>query len=175
MGVTCADSQRVRDGSLGLCPGRVLPAGASGWLMRMTWRACRQGVADSKAEATCWGPQYQGQFLQSLGIAARLEALLDAAADADEQEALYRGAMRLVTGPRPCSLPLDGSAPKAASAPAQAETRDGAAEAVQSRQREGEEAGHESDGEAPEGLGYQYMAMAITPARQEAPVPFTLS
>ena len=116
---------------------------------------CRQGVADSKAQATCWGPQYQGQFLQNLGIAARLEALIEAAPDADQQEALYRGAMRLVTGPRPSSPALDGSA------------SDTTAPGVSSAQSE-----VEAEEEEQEGLGNQYMAMAITGAQQDAPFPF---
>lgn len=41
-----------------------------------TVHMCRQAVEESGAAASAWGPMHQGPFLQDLGIAARLEALI---------------------------------------------------------------------------------------------------
>ena len=56
--------------------------------------ACRQAAEDKGAAA--WGPITQADLLQNLGISSRLEALINACPDPEEQEALYNGALRLV-------------------------------------------------------------------------------
>ena len=173
---------------------------------------CRQGVAESKAEARCWGPMHQGPFLQNLGIAKRLEALLAAVTDPSQQEALYKGAMRLVTGPYALAPPLhesssdaiagdccqDGDHQREAQAGiSTAETRtkdaqklhegDGAGSGkcgVHGRQESGnaeeidclagvQQTGEQKHGdEAEDGMGFQYMVMAVTPLQQPPPFPF---
>lgn len=149
---------------------------------------CRHGVHESKADARCWGPVFQGHFLQNLGIAARLEALIESTPDPAQQETLYQGAMRLVTGSQPPSPPLD-QAPASVSDPASEEdllsgkearqpsgssamtpnAGGGASKAASLSSEEG------TDSEDTEGLGFQYMAMAVAPSNLAAPVPFDLN
>ena len=47
--------------------------------------------------AAAWGPITQADLLQNLGIGPRLEALVANCPDPDQQEALYQGALRLVS------------------------------------------------------------------------------
>lgn len=122
---------------------------------------CRHGVAESKAQARSWGPDFQSHFLQNLGIAQRLERLLDAAGNAEQQDALYAGAIRLIAGSQRSAAASDR--------PPAHSCQDGHAE-VNVDTAAG---GQASDGEEGEdGLGYQYMAMAITPADMSVCAPF---
>ena len=56
---------------------------------------CRQAV--EAAGAAAWGPITQADLLQNLGIGPRLEALVGSCPDPVQQEALYQGALRLVS------------------------------------------------------------------------------
>ena len=106
--------------------------------------ACRQGVGESQAAATCHGPISQRQLLQGLGIEARLQALLKTAV-ADEADMLQTGYLRLVGG---------------------------GASAIASVQGDGRQKGQQQDQNAQpaqEGMGLTYQAMAIT--SEDAPVP----
>lgn len=47
--------------------------------------------------AAAWGPITQAELLQNLGIGPRLEALVGSCPDPEQQEALYQGAVRLVS------------------------------------------------------------------------------
>ena len=52
----------------------------------------------AQAQGTAaWGPITQAALLQNLGIGPRLEALVANCPDPDQQEALYQGALRLVS------------------------------------------------------------------------------
>lgn len=105
----------------------------------------RQGVEDSRAAASCHGPISQRQLLQSLGIEARLQALLQKASPA-EADMLQIGYMRLIGSGAPKTSPLASA--------------DGASG----------DAGVDSD--APEGMGLTYQAMAITSSDAPTPVAF---
>ena len=108
----------------------------------------RQGVEDSKAAASCHGPISQRQLLQSLGIEARLQALLQKASPA-EADMLQTGYMRLIGGGAPKSSPL--ASPDGASG----------------------DAGTDGGGlDEPEGMGLTYQAMAITGSDAPTPVAF---
>ena len=106
----------------------------------------RQGVADSNAPATCHGPISQRQLLQSLGIEARLQSLLQHA-DADTADMLQTGYLRLIGG--------------GASATASGVGR-----------QKGEKAQEEQTQTEEEGMGLTYQAMAITAADASVPVGF---
>ena len=56
---------------------------------------CRQAAEDKGASV--WGPITQQHLLQELGIGFRLQSLVEACPDPAEQEALYQGALRLVS------------------------------------------------------------------------------
>lgn len=114
--------------------------------------AIRQGVEDSQAAASCHGPISQRQLLQSLGIEARLEALLQNATPA-EADMLQTGYMRLVGGGKP-------SPP--------AGTILHGVEAAQ-KQSEGQE---DSEADTPDGMGLTYQALAITSSTAATPVAF---
>lgn len=106
--------------------------------------ACRQGVGESQAAATCHGPISQRQLLQGLGIEARLQALLKSA-DADQADMLQTGYLRLVG---------EGASAKA------------------SVQGDGKQKGQQQNQSAQpvqEGMGLTYQAMAVT--SEDAPVP----
>ena len=107
----------------------------------------RQGVADSKARATCHGPVSQRQLLQSLGIEARLQSLLQHA-DADQADMLQTGYLRLIGGGASATASVQGVA-----------------------KQKGEKA---QEGPQPEeeGMGLTYQAMAVTAADASVPVGF---
>ena len=108
---------------------------------------CRQGVGESQAAATCHGLISQRQLLQSLGIEARLQALLKSA-DADQADMLQTGYLRLVGG---------------------------GASATASAQGDGRQKGEHQDQDAQpaqEGMGLTYQAMAITSEDATVPVAF---
>ena len=106
---------------------------------------CRQGVAESQVPTVCHGPISQRQFLQALGIEARLQSLLENA-DADQADMLQSGYLRLVGGGASATASVQG---------------DG--------RQKGEQAQQEDTQPAEEGMGSTYQAMAIT--AQDAPVP----
>ena len=108
----------------------------------------RQGVADSEAPATCHGPISQRQLLQSLGIEARLQSLLQHA-DANQADMLQTGYLRLIG---------DG-----ASATASVQGVD---------RQKGEQAEEKGTQPEEEGMGLTYQAMAITAADASVPVGF---
>lgn len=107
-------------------------------------------MEDSKAAASCHGPISQRQLLQSLGIEARLEALLQNATPA-EADMLQTGYMRLLGGGKPSKSSLQGG------------------EASAGQAQEGQAAG---DPDIPEGMGLTYQAMAITSSNAPVPVAF---
>ena len=165
----------------------------NGWKARLAC-VCRQGVQDGKAPVRCWGPMFQGEYLRNLGIAARLETLLDAASTATEREELYRGAMRLVAGPQPYqSCPLDANvmckepsngAGKMSGHNFYARMADDGEhhhtlltqndhdkdQATKHQERDQE--GIIGEVNSHDGLGMQYMVMAISPSNQAPPFPF---
>ncbi|KAK9790735.1 hypothetical protein WJX73_003909 [Symbiochloris irregularis] len=160
------------------------------------FNALGQGVEESGAAASAWGPMHQGPFLQDLGIATRLEALISgAAADPEQQDVLYDGAMRLVSGAQPSSpdLTTPGAIESSGAGTLTLKPRKGAsseASAAEARRIQddhmavheemtraradmsAESANTVADEAETEGMGYQYMAMAITPSSQGPPFPF---
>lgn len=108
----------------------------------------RQGVAESQAPATCHGPISQRQLLHSLGIQARLQALLQHA-DAQQADMLETGYLRLIGG----------------SASATASVQEGSVQKGKKAQEEGAQP-------AEEGMGLTYQAMAVTPDDLPVPVAF---
>ena len=111
----------------------------------MCFYVCRrQGVADSRAGATCHGPISQRQLLQSLGIEARLQSLLQHA-DADQADMLQTGYLRLIGGGASATASVQGAGKQKA------------------------EKAQEGTQPAEEGMGLTYQAMVVT--AQDAPVP----
>lgn len=109
-------------------------------------------MEDSKAAVGCYGPISQRQLLQSVGIKARLDALLQNATPA-EAHMLQTGYARLVGGGK--SSPPTGTALHGV----------GAAQ----KQPEGQK---NSNTDTPDGMGLTYQAMAITSSTAATPVGF---
>ena len=105
----------------------------------------RQGVADSQAAATCHGPINQRQLLQSLGIEARLQSLLQHA-DAEQADMLQKGYLRLIGGGASATASVQGGG-------------------TQKAQEEGAQP-------AEEGMGLTYQALAVTAEGAPVPVAF---
>ena len=108
----------------------------------------RQGVADSQAPATCHGPISQRQLLQSLGVEARLQSLLQHA-DAEQADMLQTGYLRLIGGGASATASVQGGGTQ-----------------------KGQEAQEEGAKPAEEGMGLTYQAMAVTAEGAPVPVAF---
>ena len=145
----------------------------------------RQGVADSPAKASAWAPMHQGPFLQDLGIASRLEALIAHSSTPEQQDALIEGATRLVSGAVPSSpslteAPAESDSLVSSERPRRENESAHKARRVQTQGQGGVIAGEAAkrkpaaaqDMAGQEGMGYQYMALAVTPSKQGAPFPF---
>lgn len=69
------------------------------WLLYNMGMCNRHGVELAKVAAECHGPITQSQFLQGLGIVARLESLLENVKSEEEGEILISGWKRLTGAP----------------------------------------------------------------------------
>ena len=106
-------------------------------------------MADSQADATCYGPISQRQLLQGLGIESRLQALLQNA-DPDQADMLQTGYLRLVGGGASAHASVQGTG-----------------------RQKGDQPQEQDDETTQEGMGMTYQAMAITQAAAPSPVPFS--